>query len=587
METLCTHAHKNNAKIREISLWALKHLVLAAPNQIRINCLSRLGPQWLMQIISEENESNPTSQLDSVHYNGHNQPQLGMGTPNAAGEQVDLLNAVEDPNDMDNNFLMHSDDDLEEGCSDIEDASEEPASFSESLHDSEHDRKTGNKRSMVSKLDRNWSSMLRQLTSHQRMLLRAIKLPEKQSNVLRRRDNLRVQEQGLDFIRNLITSKGAFEMIDHVIAALDSQQFFEVLCHKLMPIPSEQLISPFCGAINDNTASATSGMYKSPFKKMSRVSSNDGLTFHGHYHQRHRQLTRTANHAANDPRLVLPANESGVTTEKSVQPSESQLHSHQAQDHCIANNQVQSQSEGPFQQHRQQMLSPNFHQRQQQQEGKQQPFLHGYQFPELLLTTIFILVHIAAGTPRHRSMLIGEQALLRSVLPFFSHPDRRLRAACVWLVSNLTWVDNASDAPAARIRALELRALGFEERLRVAAGDPDLDVRERAKTALDQCGKLLGGPPLSAPGIETGSSNNNNTNNTIGTNVGMAVAPSLPMNIPSISNPTGLTGGAPIGPVFGSSVTGTPLTNPAGAPGASSGNGSVAGTRGPSFGRQI
>ena len=587
METLCVHAHKNNASIREISLWALKHLVLAAPNEIRINCLNRLGPQWLMQIISEESEAKATNQFDPTYYNGHNQPQLGMGTPNAAGEQVDLLNAVEGPYGIGDNYIMHSDDDLEERYSDVEDASEEPASFRSSIRKFQNDHQKGSKGPEVPTLIRTWSSVLRQLSPHQRMLLRATKLPEQKSSVLTRRNNLRVQEQGLDFIRNLITSKGAFEMIDYVMGALGSHKFFEVLCLKLTPMASEQPFNPFC-MMAESTALTIPGTFKSPIKKPISAGNNDGLTFQGHYQQRHQHYNRTTNHALSGPRYLGPPNGSGIAAEKYPQPVEDQTYSQQRQDHINSNIQRPLHPEGSFQQHRQQNLSPSYHQRQPQQDEQQRYLLHGHQFPELLLTTIFILVHIAAGTPRHRSILIGEHALLRSLLPFFSHSDRRLRVACVWFVSNLTWVDNASDAPAARIRALELRALGFEERLRVAASDSDLDVRERAKTALDQCAKLLGGPPLSAPGSETGPSNNNTiAAAAAAAAAGMAIAPTLPMNISSTSHPAVSASGALIGPVFGSSAPGTPGTNSSGAAGASSGNGSLTGSGRPTFGRQL
>lgn len=579
MDTLCAHAHKANPSIREISLWALKHLVLAAPNEIRISCLNRLGPQWLMQIIDGGAAPKSTNHFDTLSYNGHNQPQLGMGTPNAAGEQVDLLNAVEDVNDIGDDCIMYSDNDMEERHSDAESAREDFEPERLSAHGNQRGSQSGTEKIEVPKLNRTWSSMLKQLSPDQRLLLRASRLPEHDSSVLARRDNLRVQEQGLDFIRNLITSKGAFEMIDYIVSTLSSYKFFEVLCSKLMPKLNEQSFHPLCTS-TEGAASASPTPLSSSMDHQSTNEKSDGLTFQGHFHQRQQHLNRIANNYPCRQGYAGPADDNAATIDKHSSPSGCQIYSHQRQNQPYPYHQRQSHSGQPFQQH-QQLLNPTYHQQQQQrQEEHQNYLLHGYQFPELLLTTIFILVHIAAGTPRHRSILIGEQALLRSVLPFFSHPDRRIRVACVWFVSNLTWVDNASDTPAARIRALELRALGFEERLRVAASDPDLDVRERAKTALDQCAKLLGGPPLSAPGSESGPS----TNPTPGTTSTMAMPPTLPMNISTTSHPATSMGGAMMGPVFGSYAPGTSGAPSGGATGPNSGTGNMAGPGRPTYG---
>ena len=578
METLCTHAHKLNPSIREISLWALKHLILAAPNEIRINCLNRLGPQWLMQIIDGGAAPKSASHFDATFHNGHSQPQLGMGTPNAAGEQVDLLNAVENANDIGDDYIMHSDDDLEENHSDMDSAPEGSGSARQSMHRNQKGSQSGTERVEVPKLNRTWSSILRQLSPPQQMLLRTSKLSEQDSSLLARSDNLRAQEQGLDFIRNLITSKGAFEMIDHVMSALSSYKFFEVLCSKLTPKMSEQSSNPLCTS-TENSASASPGTLKSSVEQRSSNDNNDGLTFQGHYHQRQEQFNRIANISPSRPGYGGSAGDNASIMDKHLSPSGCQIYSHQRQNQPYSHYSRQSHQEQSFQQN-QQLLNPTYHQQQQQRKEEQQRYiLHRYQFPELLLTTVFILVHIAAGTPRHRSILISEQTLLRSVLPLFSHTDRRLRVACVWLVSNLTWVDNASDTPAARIRALELRALGFEERLRVAASDPELDVRERAKTALDQCAKLLGGPPLSTSGNESGP----NTNPAPGTASAMTMPPTLPMNISTTSHPATSMGGAMMGPVFGSYAPGTSGATSGGATGPTSGTGNMPGSGRPTF----
>jgi hypothetical protein len=53
---------------------------------MRKKCLDTLGVGWLKQVLNGEPSSKAASSAP-----------LGMGTPNAAGEQVDILNAVDDP----------------------------------------------------------------------------------------------------------------------------------------------------------------------------------------------------------------------------------------------------------------------------------------------------------------------------------------------------------------------------------------------------------------------------------------------------------------------------------------------------------
>ena len=123
----------------------------------------------------------------------------------------------------------------------------------------------------------------------------------------------------------------------------------------------------------------------------------------------------------------------------------------------------------------------------------------------LISSTLFTAVHVAAGAPKHRLQLLQQTALLNGVLPLFSHPDPRIRVTCCWLVSNLTWIDDANDAAGARQRAVELGAMGFEEKLKEAKRDKALDVRERAATAYENLLNLMEGRE-SAPGAARGGS---------------------------------------------------------------------------------
>jgi armadillo repeat-containing protein 8 len=81
---------------------------------------------------------------------------------------------------------------------------------------------------------------------------------------------------------------------------------------------------------------------------------------------------------------------------------------------------------------------------------------------------------------------------MQHILPLLAHPRRDVRLPCAWFINNLTWIeDNADEAPS-RERAASLRQLGFEEGARLLSRDVDLDIRERAKTAIEQFAKLLG-----------------------------------------------------------------------------------------------
>ena len=51
MKTLTEHARQSEMKLRLSSLWALKHLVLAAPREVKIQCLEELGVGWLVGAI--------------------------------------------------------------------------------------------------------------------------------------------------------------------------------------------------------------------------------------------------------------------------------------------------------------------------------------------------------------------------------------------------------------------------------------------------------------------------------------------------------------------------------------------------------
>lgn len=109
-----------------------------------------------------------------------------------------------------------------------------------------------------------------------------------------------------------------------------------------------------------------------------------------------------------------------------------------------------------------------------------------YHPTDLILSTIHVLTHIANGSPKHKQLLIAQTTLLRNWLPHFTHLDRRVRVISVWAVNSLTWVEDDTDRPDAQKRARVLREAGIEGAIRGLVNDPDLDVRERVRTAVRQ-----------------------------------------------------------------------------------------------------
>lgn len=110
-----------------------------------------------------------------------------------------------------------------------------------------------------------------------------------------------------------------------------------------------------------------------------------------------------------------------------------------------------------------------------------------YPQAKIIEAVVYILVHMAASIPRHRQLVIAQTDLLKLLANLFNNQDREVRVALCHLINNLTWQDDTNDAPACSQRAIELKRLGFLNKLEcLRETDDELDVRERAKTALWQ-----------------------------------------------------------------------------------------------------
>ncbi|QPH05887.1 hypothetical protein C2857_003948 [Epichloe festucae Fl1] len=186
MEILCDHAHSDNPALRLNALWALKHFVDAVGPDLKKACLERLGPGWLVQSICDDSQ------------------EASVFAPKAKEAPVD---------DVDEDMDMQ--------------ALDEPLRW---FHvENGH----------IQQLDTSQSSRLRQIEDR----LTTVRDSELNPSRKARNDDLSIQEQGLDFIRNFIgrpepgiASEAPYEtteMIDYLFNEIGQDRLFEILSSKL------------------------------------------------------------------------------------------------------------------------------------------------------------------------------------------------------------------------------------------------------------------------------------------------------------------------------------------------------------------
>lgn len=312
LKILCEHARSMNAKLRLNAVWSLKHFVHGVSNDMKRQCLEEIGPGWLVQLICDDTE-------DEALLNSR-------GRVDRDGPRS---------NEMDEDVVMDQfEEQVDEAFGRI---NSRPSSRSKSIQQAE---------------------------------ARLAALRDAETNPARRarKDDIAVQEQGLDFIRNLIGGAGqggtaeTTEMIDFLFSALGQDRVFEILASKLKP------------------------------------------------------------------KMINPYNRGSPNSERKILPPQA----------------------------------------------------------EIIIAVGYILVHMAASVPRHRQIVIAQTDLLKLLVPQFNHPNIEVRLALCWLVSNLTWMDDQNDGQACAQRANELKKLGFLSKIEMLEQDPELNVRERAKSAIWQ-----------------------------------------------------------------------------------------------------
>ncbi|QSS59182.1 armadillo repeat protein [Histoplasma capsulatum] len=327
---LCEHSHSSNTSLRLESIWALKHIAYNSTNDIKMKIVEELEPGWLKQVICHDPGDPPIRRKGEDDMGGTS--SLGMEAPNSAGERVDILNPMDG---VEGETIPGQDGDYNMTNTVV---SPKPTSLDVSLIDYSRRRKLA----VSGDLDQT-----------------------KQA----RRDDLQVQEQTLDLLRNLICGVGAPEMIDYLFQEVGQNDLFNILADKLRPKPIVKY-----GGRKDSLSSSSK---------------------------------------------------------------------------CIP--------------------VPT----------------------EILCSVTYIVIHIAAGLPRHRQLLIQHPTLLKLMMPLFNNPDKQVRVNCVWVVINLTIADDQMDHASCCERAMKLESLGVMEKLLSLENDAESDVKERTKTALSLMHALL------------------------------------------------------------------------------------------------
>ncbi|KAI0112089.1 armadillo repeat protein [Nemania sp. FL0031] len=197
LEVLCEHAHSLNPTLRLNALWALKHLVDCAGIDYKKKCVEELESGWLIQLICDDTENRV---LWSAGV--RSERQSTSTTPDIMDEDIDM-------------------------------------SFAD-----EHNRPW-----LSSSLYRTTPTPKSHIRILQSAESRLEELKEKEQNPYRkaRQDDVAIQEQSLDFIRNLIggahssnareSANDTTEMIDYLLNILSQDRLFTILASKLRPKP--------------------------------------------------------------------------------------------------------------------------------------------------------------------------------------------------------------------------------------------------------------------------------------------------------------------------------------------------------------
>ncbi|KAI9807520.1 MAG: hypothetical protein M1825_005460 [Sarcosagium campestre] len=377
LKILCEHAHSTNGRLRLEAVWALKHLVFSAENEVKMACVEELGLGWLIRLICDDaeyathrlhNDAGDAVMADS----GGSFVERGGVLISYYYPKI-TSDAERDDVRMGDNVVMPA-----SGTSDYGSRFNWDPQTPHVPVDVPGPEPTGDR-------------------------LTALRRAEPDGSTKAHVEDMAIQEQALDFIRNLTCGTGTIEMIDYVFSRIGQERLFGILASKLRP-----KVVVVNGEDNDDDDN-----------------NNNNNNYDG------------------------DGGDGGGSSSRSG----------------INNSGGAGAGTGPSSGETRRMTEPQ---------------------AEIIVAVCFILVHIAAGHPRHRQMLIAQTELLKLLVPLFQHPNKNVRRALAWVIINLTWVDDQADHFHCKGRARELKKLGFQAKLQALEHDPELDVRERTKTALFQ-----------------------------------------------------------------------------------------------------
>lgn len=286
-------------------------MVYDTANDIRMNIVQTLGPEWIMQVISRDPVRAVERPGTEEELDGSG---IAMGRSNSAGEQVDILNPMDDATEWDEDLKMT-------------------------------DTMPPSKMSL--------DMFLPDARRRRKLVLHGSLAQTTQS----RQDDIAVQEQTFDLLRNMICGADASEMIDYLFRELGHKELLDTIVETLQP--------------------------------------------------RNIQLN-----------------------------------------------------------HRREPATP-----------VQIPY-------EIIKAATGLLVHLAAGHPRHRRIVAFRRDLLEALGNYFNHSHKDIRSNFVWIVINLIYEEDTNDREGCRERAARLWELHYTAKLTSLEGDSELDIVERTKTAL-------------------------------------------------------------------------------------------------------
>ncbi|EMC96275.1 hypothetical protein BAUCODRAFT_69825, partial [Baudoinia panamericana UAMH 10762] len=223
VSVLTRHARSSSPALRLASLWALKHLMMNSPKELKVHTLEELGTGWLVSAIQGEQREVSTLPGGGV----------GLSTPNAAGEQVNLLN----PSNMDV-------DDAPGGMKDWDDEDEDEDG--EVMYD-----ESSSTHYQASQLRSTLNPHPSAFNGHK--YLASPHEDEHSSALNARREDVDVQEQALDFFRNLINGDDCASMFDHLLQQIGSTKIFELLTTKLAPLPNSARLTGSNRPVHNST----------------------------------------------------------------------------------------------------------------------------------------------------------------------------------------------------------------------------------------------------------------------------------------------------------------------------------------------